>query len=192
MKDNSISLIVAVTTRAEIGDFKRFQNPQQLPHHPPLRGAIGIGEPLGRLPQHGHEGALSLLVQDAASKFILYTAADIQRDEASDQVLSFLSFWKKQQRGLQLKAHFDVIMTMIADTLYSLLARNLRGFEACDAAGIYRLFVKGKARVSFRRQRLPVTFPRRAHNPILRSVAWDRMPQCLTWLDGAELELRFK
>ena len=273
------------------------------------------------------KGALTLFAQDAASKLILYTAADIKRDEASEQVLSFLSFWKKQQRGLQptfifdskftsyanlselnragvhfitlrrrgksmvealealspwqrihiphgkrkypnpivhestitlpdyqgelrqviirgngrekpaflisndfatptellvgnyarrwrvenviaeavkffnlnalsspilVKVHFDVVMTMIADTLYSLLARKLRGFEACDAAKIYRLFVKGKARVSLRRQRLTVTFPRRAHNPILRSVAWHKMPQCLSWLDGAELELRFK
>ena len=273
------------------------------------------------------KGALTLFAQDAASKLILYTAADIQRHEASDQVLSFLSFWKKQQRGLQptfifdskftsyanlselnragvhfitlrrrgksmvealealsswqrihilhgkrkypnptvheltitlpdyrgelrqviirgngrekpaflisndfatptellvgnyarrwrvknviaeavkffnlnalfspilVKVHFDVIMTMIADTLYSLLARKLRRFEACDAAKIYRLFVKGKARVSLRRQRVTVTFPRRAHNPILRSVAWDKMPQYLSWLDGAELELRFK
>jgi hypothetical protein len=30
------------------------------------------------------------------------------------------------------KVHFDVVMTMIADTLYSLLARKLRGFENCD------------------------------------------------------------
>ena len=273
------------------------------------------------------KGALTLFAQDAASKLILYTAADIQRDEASEQVLGFLSFWKKHHRGLQptfifdskftsyanlselnragvhfitlrrrgksmvealealspwqrihiphgkrkypnpivhestitlpdyqgelrqviirgngrekpaflisndfatptellvgnyarrwrvenviaeavkffnlnalsspilVKVHFDVVMTMIADTLYSLLARKLRGFEACDAAKIYRLFVKGKARVSLRRQRLTVTFPRRAHNPILRSVAWHKMPQGLSWLDGAELELRFK
>jgi len=90
------------------------------------------------------------------------------------------------------KVHFDVVMTMIADTLYSLLASKLRGFEACDAAKIYRLFVKGKARVSLRRQKLTVTFPRRAHNPILRSVAWHQLPQSLSWLNGADLELRFK
>ena len=46
---------------------------------------------------------------------------------------------------IPVKVHFDVIMTMIADTLYSLLARKLRGFQNCDAAKIYRLFVKGKA-----------------------------------------------
>jgi len=36
------------------------------------------------------KGALTLFAQDASSKLILYTAADIQRDETSDQVLGFL------------------------------------------------------------------------------------------------------
>ena len=273
------------------------------------------------------KGALTLFAQDASSKLILYTAADIQRDEANDQVLGFLSFWEKQQRGLHptfvfdskftsyanlselnrqgvkfitlrrrgkamidgiealspwkrihiphtkrkypnpvvheshitlteyqgqlrqvilrgngrekpafiisndfdaptellvgnyarrwrvenviaeavkffnlnalsspilVKVHFDVIMTMIADTLYSLLARKLRGFENCDASKIYRLFVKGKAKVNLSSQKLSVTFPRRAHNPILRSVPWYQLPQSLSWLNGAGLELRFK
>ena len=39
------------------------------------------------------------------------------------------------------KVHFDVIMTMMADTLYIMVAKKLRGFESCDAAKIYRLFV---------------------------------------------------
>jgi hypothetical protein len=64
--------------------------------------------------------------------------------------------------------------------------RRLRGFEACDAAQIHRLFAKGKAQISLRRQRLTVTFPRRAHNPILRCVGWHKMPQRLSRLDDAE------
>jgi transposase len=273
------------------------------------------------------KGALTLLAQDASSKLILYTAADIKRDEANEQVLGFLSFWKKQQRGLTptfvfdskftsyanlselnqqgvqfitlrrrgksmldgiealspwkrihiphgkrkypnpiiheslitlpdyqgqlrqvilrgngrekpaflisndfdapveilvanyarrwrvenviaeavkffnlnalsspilVKVHFDVVMTMIADTLYSLLARKLRGFENCDASKIYRLFVKGKARVCLSSQTLSVRFPRKAHNPILRSVPWHQLPQSLSWLNGVGLDLRFK
>jgi hypothetical protein len=43
-------------------------------------------------------------------------------------------------------------------------------------------------------QKLFVSFPRRAHYPILRNVAWHKMPQwrCLSWLNEAELELHFK
>jgi transposase len=272
------------------------------------------------------KAALTLFAQDAASKLILYTAADIKRDEADDQVVAFLSFWEKVQRGIKptlvfdskfttyaqlsvlnqqgirfitlrrrgknmldaiealepwkrihiphakrkypnplvhesfitlpdyegdlrqlilrgngrekpaflisndfdtalellvsdyarrwrvenviseavkffnlnalsspilVKVHFDVIMTMIADTLYSMLAHKLRGFESCDAAKINRLFVKGKGKVTLQRNKITVTFSRKAHNPILRSVPWHRLPQTLSWLDGIALNLRF-
>jgi hypothetical protein len=273
------------------------------------------------------KGALTLFAQDATSKLILYTAADIQREEADDQVLDFLSFWKKVRRGIKptfvfdsrfttyaklselnrqgirfitlrrrgknmldgidkldpwkrihiphgkrkypnpmvyqslitlpeyegelrqvivrgnghekpaflisndftaplellvgnysrrwrvenviseavkffnlnalsspilVKVHFDVIMTMIADTLYSMLAQKLRGFETCDASKIYRLFVKGKGKVTVDGKKITVTYPRRAHNPILRSAPWRSVPQSLSWLDGVGLELRFR
>src|SRR3990170_6564248 len=61
-------------------------------------------------------------------------------------------------------------------TLYSMLAKKLRGFEDCDAHKLYRHFVRGKGTISIRNQTVTVTYPRRAHNPILRSVQWDQLP----------------
>ena len=61
------------------------------------------------------KGALTLFAQDASSKLILYTAADIKRDEANEQVLGFLSFWKKQQRGLSPTFVFDSKFTSYAN-----------------------------------------------------------------------------
>jgi transposase len=273
------------------------------------------------------KGALTLFAQDASSRLILYTDADIQKQEADDQVFDFLSFWKKTQRGLvptfvfdskftgyanlstltelgvkfitlrrrgkklldnidrlgpwkrihiphvkrkypnplvhessvemksykgQLrqvivrgngrekpaflisndfespvellvsnysrrwrvenviaeavkffnlntlsspiltKVHFDIVMTMIADTLYSMLSKQLRGFEDCDAPKVYRDFVRGKGKITIKGKDLIVTYPKRAHNPILRSVQWHRMPDSLNWLDCARLKLVFQ
>jgi transposase len=273
------------------------------------------------------KGALTLLAQDAQSKLILYTAADIQREEADDQVLAFLSFWKSVHRGMQstlifdsklttyenlselnlqevkfitlrrrghrlieevdkidswkriniphdkrkypnpqvhestvalrgyegelrqiivrgnghekpaflitndtempvelvvgnyarrwrvengiaeavkffhlnalsspilIKVHFDVLMTMIADTLYSRLAQNLRGFESCDAPKLNRDFVKGKGEIAVRDGQITVIYPRRAHNPILRAVPWQHLPRQLPWLNDTTLNLEFR
>jgi len=91
-----------------------------------------------------------------------------------------------------IKVHFDVVMTMVADTLYSMLAQKLRGFEQCDAPKIYRHFVLGKANIRVKEGEVIVTYPRRAHNPILRTVPWQRLPQSLSWLDGSKLTLRFR
>ncbi|MCG2796520.1 MAG: hypothetical protein L6427_11790 [Actinomycetia bacterium] len=38
------------------------------------------------------------------------------------------------------KVHFDVAMTMVANTLYNMLAQKLRGFKSCDAPKLYRHF----------------------------------------------------
>jgi transposase len=273
------------------------------------------------------KGALTLFAQDASSKLVLYTAADIMKEEANEQVLNVLSFWQKVHKGvvstfvfdskfttyehlsllnsqgtrfitlrrrgkklvgnldklkpwekihiphdkrkypdpyihqsliplkdyegqvrqiilrgngreepaflitndlttpaerivsdyarrwrvenviseavkffnlnslsspILVKVHFDVLMTMIADTLYSMLAKKLRGFEQCDAQKIYRHFIRGKADVAITSGEVQVTYPRRAHNPILRDVPWQKMPQTISWLDGAKLNLKFQ
>ena len=90
------------------------------------------------------------------------------------------------------KVHFDMLLTMMADTLYSMLAQKLRGFEQCDALKIYRNFVRGKATVVIQDGTIRVIFPRKAHNPILRNVPWHRLPSSISWLDGANLQLEFK
>lgn len=273
------------------------------------------------------KGALTLFAQDAATKLILYGASDILREEANDQVLSFLSFWNSVHRGIRpmlifdsrfttypilselnssrikfitlrrrgknlldraerltgwkrihlentkrkypnpqvhestiqlrgyegelrqlivrgtgrekpsfiitndfdiateevvggysrrwriengiseavkffnlnclsspilVKVHFDVTMTMIADTLYSMLAQKLRGFKNCDAPKLYRHFVRGKGMISVDGRDITVVYPRRAHNPILRAVPWQEMPDNIPSLPGARLSLRFQ
>ena len=89
------------------------------------------------------------------------------------------------------KIHFDVALSMIADTLYSMLAHKLRGFEECDAPKMCRDFVRGKGTVSVAGSQVSVTFPRRAHNPILRGVPWHDLPTTLLAPKGARLTLRF-
>jgi transposase len=272
------------------------------------------------------KGALTLFAQDAKSKLILYTASDIKKEEADDQILSFLAFWKSVHRGVSptlvfdsrltsyenlaklnaagvkfitlrrrgkklleqvatlsdwqrihiphdkrkfpnpevnestialrgyegplrqaivrgnghekpaflvsndfdapvellvgnyarrwrvengiaeavkffhlnalsspilVKIHFDVALTMIADTLYTMLARKLRGFESCDAPKLYRHFVRGKGLVEVQDGKVIVNYPRRAHNPILRRVPWNDLPDRLPGLTSTKLELNF-
>ena len=54
------------------------------------------------------KGALTLMAQDAESKLILYTAADIHRDEADDQVLEFLAYWNKINRKVKNRRWYSI------------------------------------------------------------------------------------
>ena len=71
------------------------------------------------------KGALTLIAQDAASKLMLYTDADIRRSEADDGVLDFLSFWKKVRRGVSPKLIFDARFTSYS----KLSALNANGIK---------------------------------------------------------------
>ena len=71
------------------------------------------------------KGALTLIAQDAASKLILYTAADIHRNEADDQVLSFLKYWQGIQRRIEPTFVFDSRFTTYAN----LSALNQKGIK---------------------------------------------------------------
>jgi len=72
-----------------------------------------------------------------------------------------------------------------------MLARKLRGFENCNAPKIYRDFIRGKGTVDIQGSTITVSFPRRAHNPILRSVPWEYLPQSFIAHDGASMSLQF-
>jgi hypothetical protein len=91
-----------------------------------------------------------------------------------------------------IQVHFDVAMTMIADTLYSMLANQLRGFEHCNAPKLYRHFIQTTGVVDIRNTELTITFPRRAHNPIFCAVPWHRLPLTLPALEGTNLTFRFQ
>ena len=71
------------------------------------------------------KGALTLFAQDASSKLILYTAADIHRNEADDQVLSFLKYWQGIQSRIKPTFVFDSRFTTYAN----LSALNQRGIK---------------------------------------------------------------
>ncbi len=92
---------------------------------------------------------------------------------------------------IAVKVHFDISLTMIADTLYTMLAKKLRGFEHCDAPKLYRHFVRGKGMVEVDGRTVNVVYPRRAHNPILRHVPWDNLPLYLPGLDRTKIRLHF-
>jgi hypothetical protein len=77
---------------------------------------------------------------------------------------------------IEIKAHFDIALTMIADTLYTMLAKKLRGFEDCDASKLYRHFVNGTGIVEVQGKSVKIIYPKRTHNPILRQVPWENFP----------------
>jgi transposase len=127
---------------------------------------------------NGHDKPTLLITNDYDIPLELMVGNYSRRWRVENGISEAVNFFNLNALSspILVKVHFDVIMTMIADTFYSMFAQKLRGFEDCDASTIYRHFVKGKGNVFVDGNRISVVFPRRAHNPILRSVPWDNLP----------------
>jgi transposase len=86
-----------------------------------------------------------------------------------------------------IKIHFDVVLTMIADTLYYYLAQSLRGFEKCNAEKIFRHFVDMPATIEVSDSAIHVAFPLRAHSPVLRSAKLGAWAKPISWLGNRKI-----
>jgi len=91
-----------------------------------------------------------------------------------------------------IKVHFDVLMTMIAHTLYHFLSQKLRGFEQCRSATIFRKFINMKAKIAVQDNDITVTFPRRVHNPIIKAAQLDGTPTPISWLGNRRVIYKFR
>jgi len=142
---------------------------------------------------HGREKPTFLITNDVQMSADLAVGHYARRWRVENGIAEAVKFFHLNALSSPIltKVHFDVATTMIADTLYSMLAQKLRGFEDCDAPKLYRHFIRRKAMVEVKDGTVAVTFPRRAHNPILRRVPWQNLPMSVPGLGDAKLVLRF-
>lgn len=142
---------------------------------------------------NGREAPSFLISNDTDLEVELLVGNYARRWRVENSIAEAVNFFSLNALSspILIKVHFDVVMTMVADTLYTMLARKLRGFEECDAHKLFRHFVKGKGTIEVQNGNVTVVFPRRAHNPILRSVPWKNLPNTLPASNDTALTLRF-
>lgn len=171
---------------------RKFKNPLAHDSKIELRGYEGQVRQV-ILRGTGHEKPVFLITNDFEMPTDLVAGNYARRWRVENGIAEAVKFFHLNSLSspILVKIHFDVVMTLIGDTLYAMLANKLRGFEDCDAPKVFRHFVRGKGMVTIKDDAVTVTYPRRAHNPILRQVKWERLPAVLPGSD-AGLRLRFK
>jgi len=173
-------------------DKRKFPNPEVHESRVSLRGYDGeLRQVVVR--GNGHERPAFLISNDFDAPVELLVGNYARRWRVENGIAEAVKFFHLNSLSSPIltKVHFDVVMTVVADTLYSMLARKLRGFEDCDAPKLFRHFVRAKATVAVRGNDVQVTFPRHAHNPVLRAVPWHLLPDTIPGLPGATLKLVF-
>jgi len=90
---------------------------------------------------------------------------------------------------LMIRIHFDILWTMIADTLYHIFARDLRRFEKNLAPTIFKKFINFPGKVIYDGENFQVKIRKRAPTPILKDVPVLQNPVTVPWLDNKKIEI---
>jgi len=90
---------------------------------------------------------------------------------------------------LMIRIHFDLLWTIIADTLYHQFAKDLRGFDTCRAQTIFKQFVNMPGRIEYDGKGFSVKIRKRATTPILLGVEKLNRDIQVPWLGNKPLRI---
>ena len=142
----------------------------------------------------GHEEPTILLTNDltrsAAQRITRYARRMLIENTLADSVDFF--HLDALSSAIRIKVDFDVTLTEVASGLYRSLARQLPGYEAAKARQIFRHFLDTPAQIDIQQNRIEVTLPKRAHNPLLIAAGYGDKTTPVPWWDNHRLAFKFR
>lgn len=90
---------------------------------------------------------------------------------------------------LMIRIHFDILWTLIADTMYHRFVQDLRRFEKLLAPTIFKKFINMPGRVVYNGRKFIIKIRKRAYTPILKSVKKLSKPFSVPWLNNKCVEI---
>jgi len=92
---------------------------------------------------------------------------------------------------LMIRIHFDVVTTMLADSLYKMLTRDLEKFENASPKTVFSKFVNTPGKVVVDRNDVTVKLRKKAHTPILKSNEKFRKAWKVPWFGNKSLTYKW-
>jgi len=92
---------------------------------------------------------------------------------------------------LMIRIHFDILWTMIADTLYHRFAMDLRRFEKILAPTLFKKFINMPGKIRYDGHEITLYIRKRTHTPILKSI--DKLNEIIQvpWLNNIPLKIEW-
>jgi transposase len=90
---------------------------------------------------------------------------------------------------VMIRIHFDILWTMVADTLYRRFSRDLKRFEHHHAPSIFKRFINMPGKVVYKNGKFQIQIRKRAFTPVLMGVNKLSKPFSVPWLNNLPMEI---
>jgi hypothetical protein len=172
---------------------RRFRTPRVLDERIRLKGYEGDVRQVTII-DLGHEEPTVLLTNNFESDCPALVTRYAQRMLIENGISEAIQFFHLDALSsmVGLKVDFDLQITIMASTLYRLLAERIgREYVKAQAKTIFRNLLDLSATVQIREADVIVTLDKRAHNPYLVASGLADRPTPMPWFGGRPLILHF-
>jgi transposase len=140
---------------------------------------------------HGRENPTYVITNNKELTLALVLELYTKRWHIENKLAELVSFFNLNALSspVMIRIHFDVLWTIIADTLYHRFAQDLRRFEDNLAPTIFKKFINMPGRLVFDGNKFMVKIRKRAHTPILKGVEKLKSPFPVPWLNNMTVEI---
>jgi transposase len=140
---------------------------------------------------HGREKPTLIICNDKNISIKTILEVYAKRWRVENKLAELVSFFNLNALSspLMVRIHFDMLWTMIADTLYHIFAQDLRRYENNLSPTIFKKFINIPGKVIYDGDKFTVKIRKRAHTPILKDVEKLQNPIAIPWLDNKNLEI---
>jgi hypothetical protein len=170
-----------------------FRTPRVLDEHLTLKGYDGLLRQLTVI-DLGHEEPTLLLTNNLKLTPAALVTRYAQRMLIENNISESIQFFHMDALSsmVGLKVDFDLQLTLMAGSLYRLMARRIGSeYERAQPKTIFRNLLDVSAKVEVEAERVVVTIDKRAHNPYLVASGLADKPAPMPWFGNKQLHIRF-
>ncbi|MDH7514211.1 MAG: hypothetical protein QHH14_14815 [Clostridiales bacterium] len=185
---------VSAWRRIELGGVSRiYKTPRILDRRIQLPGYQGeLREVV--IDDLGHEEPTFLITNQLHRTPVKLIERYAQRMIIENRIADGIDFFHMDalSSAVAMKVNCDLQLTLMASSLYRLLGTEIgRGYQTATSRHLFRDFVEATAQVQILEKEIVVQFQKRAHNPLLLAVGFDKKNVPIPWLGGKRLQLLF-
>jgi len=172
---------------------RTFRTPKVLDERIELKGYEGTLRQVTVI-ELGHEEPTILLTNHADLSCAALVTRYAQRMLIENGISEAIQFFHLDALSsmVGLKVDFDLQITLMASSLYRLMAARIgREYERAQAKKIFRNLLDASATVTVEKKEITVKLDKRAHNPYLVASGLTQESIPMPWLEGKKLVIAF-
>jgi len=142
---------------------------------------------------NGRELPMRLFTNDTESSVKQIITLYAHRWRIENNIAENVDFFSLNslQSPVIVQVNFDIAMTLIANSLYKILARKIRWFEDATPKTISRKFVNIETLINITDQEIIIEYKKNTYNPMIKDWITKLEETKITWLNDRKLVFKF-